>query len=276
MVMIKRSLSRLASFVRRLESRFAPTSAHRRWVETWARHGAEREWDILDVLVDPRRGALDVGASGGVYTSRLAALVPEVLAIEPNPELCRVLRRAKYPNVQIVEAAVSNRLGTSKLYIPLRKDGVRSLPCATLEPLDQLHPSETIEVRVIRLAEYVNIPIGFVKIDIEGHELAALQGALDVFVKHRPNAVVEIEDDAENERISKVVNFFASIGYQGFFLSGGEIHPIESLTPYMQDRSLLDKKIPRRESPFVNNFIFLPNETAPEFCGQVAARLKQS
>jgi FkbM family methyltransferase len=245
-------------------------------VEAWGRHGGEREWDILEVLVDPKRPAFDVGANSGVYTSRLAALVPEVLAIEPNPDLCNVLRRAGYRNVRVVEAAISDRSGRAKLFIPIREDGNRSLPCATLEPTDQLRRSDELEVRVTTLDEFADSSPGFVKIDIEGHEIAALRGAQGLVSAHRPNVVVEVEDDERTQRIAPVRDFFASIGYQGFFLREGGIFPIESLTPAMQDRALLDKNIARRDSPFVNNFIFLPAEKSRETFDRIAARLARA
>jgi FkbM family methyltransferase len=62
--------------------------------------------------------ALDIGANIGVYTKLLAEKFKKVYAFEPHWGNANVLRNntQNFPNVEVVEKAVSDRNGTIKIY----------------------------------------------------------------------------------------------------------------------------------------------------------------
>src|SRR5687768_18222096 len=54
-------------------------------VRRLARANYERGMDLLDVLCDPARTSIDVGAKDGMYTYRLLDRSRDVVAFEPGP-----------------------------------------------------------------------------------------------------------------------------------------------------------------------------------------------
>ena len=135
--------------------------------------------------------ALDVGANIGMNTSALALAVGpsgKVIAYEPHPTLSRGLqdtintwREAHgIANIELRQLAVSDHAGTAALKIPIGFDqnvGSASLVEGAAEAGGK---TETIEVPVVPLDDEfaeADDRIGVMKIDIEGHESAALRGA---------------------------------------------------------------------------------------------------
>ena len=58
----------------------------------------------------------------------------------------------------------------------------------------------------------------FLKIDVEGHELAVLQGARQTLKKHRPTILVECEARHRPDGdVRPVFEFLQSLGYGGSF-----------------------------------------------------------
>lgn len=96
----------------------------------------------------------------------IAAGVGRITLVEPIPELAAGLRAA-YPDVTVVEAACSNRIGTATLHIPQKTN------MATLVPTGG---GRTITVPTCRLDEIAPDADAAV-IDVQGHEMAVLSAA---------------------------------------------------------------------------------------------------
>jgi hypothetical protein len=113
-------------------------------------------------LVRPGRPCLDVGGAYGYDALVLAKLCrADVVSFEADPELCEIIR---------VNAAANAELGT-----------LISVECGFVGD----GPGE------IALDDYVDLAPGFVKIDIEGAEAAALRAGRELFTRVRPTAIVE-------------------------------------------------------------------------------------
>jgi FkbM family methyltransferase len=160
----------------------------------------------------PRGGtAVDVGAWYGPWTVRLSALADRVVSIEPNPELARLLR-ARCPGAWVVEAAASDHEGTAQLWLPPGGRGAEGT--ASLE-----HTSErSITVRRVTIDGLGLTDVRFIKMDIEGHEAAALRGAEQTIRRDSPVLVLELE--TRHQRIEDVTGTLARWGYQGTVLAG--------------------------------------------------------
>ena len=135
--------------------------------------------------VRPGAIAIDVGAHKGGYTYWLARGVGptgRVYAFEPQPQLAHNLQRSFDPaRVTVENAGVSDHEGAMQLHIPT--DG-RPSPGASLEATSTATATgHAIEVRVIALDRYLSdLPgrgqaVGFLKCDVEGHELHVFRGA---------------------------------------------------------------------------------------------------
>jgi FkbM family methyltransferase len=131
-------------------------------------------------LTDASDIAVDVGANSGYFTALLAFRARRVLAFEPHPALAVRLSAtvAAWPapyrdRVTVSASAVSHRAGAAPLSIPAgfdRNEGIASL--------DGARSKETIDVATVTLDEALGERrVGVLKLDVEGHELAALEGA---------------------------------------------------------------------------------------------------
>jgi FkbM family methyltransferase len=169
---------------------------------------------IVREIVRPGDVCLDVGASFGWYTTLLAELTGPsgaVHAFEPLPEALRLLERnlvlAGAPaHVDVVPGAVGRAASAaSPLYTfagePL---GHASLAAGGRARADvRAVPVTTIDAYLARLDEQAAAgplgadtgprPIAFVKIDVEGAELAVVEGASSlVDAPHPPTWVIEM------------------------------------------------------------------------------------
>lgn len=181
---------------------------------------------------DPQGTALDVGANIGLWSYAMAncGLFSSVVAFEPNASLTVDLQNARLEGVSIIGKAVSNKAGTGRLRIPragrLLLDG-----WASLEDEIEIDAGDyrDMNVETIRLDDMDLANVSFVKIDVEGHEMSALEGARGMFYESRPTCIVECRD---GNRIA-VESFFAALhaGYRmvdtkvelGFSLSPGNV-----------------------------------------------------
>lgn len=166
----------------------------------------------------PRGGtAVDVGAWYGPWTVRLSGLAGRVVSIEPNPDLARLVR-ARCPAAQVVEAAASDQDGAAQLWLPPGGRGAEGT--ASLE-----HTSErSITVRRLTIDGLGLTDVRFIKMDIEGHEAAALRGAEQTIRRDSPMLVLELE--TRHQRIDDVIATLAGWGYQGTVLAGRSWVPL--------------------------------------------------
>lgn len=157
-----------------------------------------------------REVAVDVGANVGTWTEPLSAIFDQVLAVEPDERASSQIKRQK--NVVLLDAAVSDETGSAEFYFrnttghnsllevhPIGGEGMAPVPVV-----------ETKTVDTFTLDELLDEGADFVKIDIEGGEVAALQGCVDKKRWSRTAFVVECHDTfaevaAELERLGKNV-----------------------------------------------------------------------
>jgi hypothetical protein len=85
-------------------------------------------------------------------------------------------------------------------------------------------------VTTARLDDFKLRDVGFVKIDVEGHELAVLQGATDLLAMQRPTVMIEIEQHADRQgTLDAIIDFFRDRSYRGEFLHQGRWYAINKL-----------------------------------------------
>ena len=122
--------------------------------------------------------AVDGGVHRGVVTAKLARHFERVVAIEPGPLADRIT------GAQVVRAALGSEPGRCGM-----ADGRWNTGQRHVVPGD--------EVEVITL-DSLGLAPGFVKLDVEGCELAALIGGERTIRTHRP--VVMLEENGLNRR----------------------------------------------------------------------------
>jgi len=221
---------------------------------------AERELSYLDKIIPEDAVTVDVGANCGLYTRRLARLSRQVHAFEPAQQMARLLRRTSARNVRIHEIALSDHDGDAELFIPQGEDGlVHGL--ASLEArVGSSGRSIAAHVPIARLDAVIHQDVAFVKVDVEGHELNVLNGAVELVERCQPVFLVEAEDRHRAEATRSVFEFFREKAYRGFFLKDNDVIAVEQFDPTrLQDADALRPDGGRKDGRFyVNNFFFFP------------------
>jgi FkbM family methyltransferase len=217
-----------------------------KWRAWQATRFGEPEIRLLRYLVDPRRTAIDVGAAEGVYAFFLQRLALHCIAFEPNPSSHLNLKRA-LPEVEIHQAAVSAEDGDATLRVPV-VNGIPYQGWGTIEPKNQFpefppHTVKEIKVRTVRPDRMALGDIGFVKIDVEGHELDVLAGLSGLLAKCLPNLLIEIGDANRGGSLGEVRRRLEPLGYVGLKLD---------------DRGLLRALPKKAELGGSPNLIFIP------------------
>ena len=221
---------------------------------------AERELSYLDKVIPDDAVTVDVGANCGLYTRKLARLSRQVHAFEPSGQMARLLRRTSARNVSVHEIALSDHDGDAELFIPQGDDG----PVYGLASLEARADSPfrlvSAHVPIARLDAVIDQDVAFVKIDVEGHELNVLNGAVELLERCQPVFLVEAEDRHRAEATRTVFEFFRSKSYRGFFLRNNDVVDIEEFdSARLQDADALRPDGGRKDGQFyVNNFFFFP------------------
>lgn len=132
--------------------------------------------------------AIDAGAHVGTWTKVMAGTFASVVAVEPSPDTFECLEwnvaQAGLTNVRCVAAALGAKAGgrVSMALDAANRD--RSNTGARFVRAGGDIPVTTIDA--LGLAD-----VGFIKLDIEGSEPAALQGAADTMRRCRPVVLFE-------------------------------------------------------------------------------------
>jgi FkbM family methyltransferase len=118
---------------------------------------------------DDVRLVLDLGANTGIVTRWLLARFPQarVIAVEPDPETCAVLRRnvADHPRATVIEAGIGTRAGHASMSGDAAAIG-RRVELAEAGPIEVLTVPQVLE----RAGVDETTPIDVLKCDVEGAE----------------------------------------------------------------------------------------------------------
>lgn len=220
----------------------------------------EREIRILKGLIRRGSSSVDVGAASGLYSYHLSRHSDRVFAFEPNPEWIGWLFRAVPRNVSVFNVALSNNTGTAVLSIPppslesLKGDlTLRCREAASIEKQFEGVPCDRISVATQRLDECGLQNIGFIKIDVEGHEMAVLEGAEETLQRCRPIILVEIEQHHIKRDIHEEFDEIESKNYKGSFFLDGKFHSLKEFRPQKHQPEV---EFNSRPASYVSNFIF--------------------
>ena len=168
--------------------------------------------------VTPGMNVLDLGAQSGFYTlllSRLVGAAGRVFALEPLPANFRLLdenvRLNNLRNVVVSHEAVAQASGELTFPFPHHE---KSLVAGPLHEDDNLGILTVQGISLDDFALGAQIPIDFVKMDIEGAEWAALQGAERVLREFHPALLIELHDRVSPDADNPVVVHLRQLGYE--------------------------------------------------------------
>lgn len=216
----------------------------------------EPETRYVGQMVEPDETVVDVGACWGSYTYWFSKVARHVLTLEPNPDLAAYLARVAPANVEVRNVAASDTAGRATLRVP--REGRDPFALASLEADNEsAGPSpeayRMVEVETVRLDDLDLDGVGLVKIDVEGHEEAVLDGAGALLADQHPDLLIELEERHRPGVVARVGQRLADLGYEGCFFLDGEWVPFEEFSVArhqdLEEHALLDPE-------YINLFFF--------------------
>lgn len=253
---------RSADLVETLLPRGLVTPAH--YAARRATGRLEAEHDLLVSMVARGKTAVDVGANIGIFTYAFLARGANVVAIEPQSSCARLIDafyRSGFPRtkqrgaLEVHVAALGATSGTATLSVPL-KDGKVDHESASLS--NDSPGSIKIEVPIRRLDDFGLDNVHVIKMDVEGNEIHALEGASHTIRRWKPAILVEIEQRHHSEPIAAVFSRIREITGRGYAISflrhDGQLHPLAEFDVEKDQLSLADDPLSRR---YVRNFFLL-------------------
>jgi FkbM family methyltransferase len=237
------------------------------WLRRFQGVNYEPEMELLDILCDPAATSVDVGAKLGMYTDRLRRHSRDVVAFEPIPQLVELLRSTVgRKGCRIEPCALSDAPGTTRMRIPFGSNGEVKLGRSTIEPGNSLSHDDVAEVDEIdvdlrTLDQHDLRGVGFIKIDVEGHENAVLRGATETLRRERPNLLIECNEHHAPDALAELADLTTKLGYTGYFRGDAGLQAMSSIP----DRTHF-------QVANIENFLFV-HSSRPEVVKRLETRL---
>lgn len=174
---------------------FGTASAYRTNGELHSLKQLARRWSNQPVTL------FDVGANVGEFTLEILEVFRsqpfQLYTFEPSGIASAKLKQRvpDLPHVHIVQKALSDREGTADLFSPDQGSALASLHQRDLTHISrEFNKKETVTITTFdKFCEENDIPyVHLLKIDVEGHELAALKGA-QVMIDRNAVEVIQFE-----------------------------------------------------------------------------------
>ena len=242
----------------RLLSQWPKPAIYARYLKSLFR--GEIEVRLLPWLCERSLASIDIGAHHGIYSLGTSLFSKRVIAIEPQSNLANALRRALPRSASVIEAALSNRSGTANFIVPVDEWDSTAHLSAPAGAVGEQRVGERC-VQLMRLDDIVTEAVGFVKIDVEGHEVEVLEGATKTIAANKPALLIEVEERHQAGSINAVASLLENFRYQGFFVCRDEIRPIHEFDARIHQvpSTIRDAdRISYRE--YINNFIFVQED----------------
>jgi FkbM family methyltransferase len=195
---------------------------------------------LLRRLVRPGMHVVDIGANIGLYSLLLARLVERrgsVLAFEPEPDLFTILRENcrsnDATNIKLFQCA----LGRTNALASFHRSAFNSGDNRLGRPL---MGHDAVEVKVERFDDLQpDAKLDFVKIDVQGHELAALSGMeralsaspdVRIFFEFAPAALRKAGTAPD-----LLLEFFRERGFELYETEGARLKTLEDSRRFISD-----------------------------------------
>lgn len=183
-------------------------------------------------LIEPGSVVLDIGGSFGIFalfTAHFAGPQGRVHSFEPGrfsfeQITANVVLNGLGDRIAVHRAAASDQAATLQLFhigdapVTFSVGGVEGMAAE--------------EVPAVRVADAIPADdaarVSFIKIDVEGYELAALEGARPILEARHPAIMFEVSADAlarQGQSPTQMFEYLASYGYRFWLLKDGRFVP---------------------------------------------------
>lgn len=225
-------------------------AARYKWLKTTSQ--LDLELLVVSEIFPNNKIFIDIGANFGIYSYHFKDQATHIHAFEPLSDACKYLQASRLNNLDLYNVALSNDFNEQILYVPIES----RKPIYALSSFNN-RPETYIEIKVKkqRLDEYHLNNIGLIKIDVEGHEMEVLKGALRTIRNDMPTLLVEIEARHTGNKITDPVDFLENLGYRCFFIQENSVKSFAEFNQiHHQNTSNIGSKA------YINNFIFVNKE----------------
>ena len=162
---------------------------------------------------------IDIGANIGNHTLGLQNCFSHCHAFEPNPRTFRLLKAnmAERANVTCHLLALSDVAGEADFDLDFVNSGKSHIVASELATTVASNAS-LIKVKTEKLDDIFDPPprIGFIKIDVEGHEMEVLRGATNILRDQKPSLLIEVLASEIHGGRAACLDFLRDIGYDSF------------------------------------------------------------
>jgi len=210
---------------KRLYLRYSAWNKYRKAEKT-----QETELRLLPQLVDNTKVAIDIGANTGLYTFYLSKYAKQVFAFEPHELFAEFLSKAVASNVIVINKGVSNKNASLPFYVPV-KSGRMQMNIASFDnktAVDWECIEEKVETVTLDSMQYKNV--GYIKIDVEGHEYEVLEGAVNLISTQKPIVQIEILDISKDRSENRSLNFLMEQGYEIYVYTENKLNEFNSVS----------------------------------------------
>lgn len=208
------------------------------------------EFAFLDAVLHPGSTFVDVGANDGMYTlfaARRVGAQGTVLALEPSgrefERLQRNLQLNGLRNVRSLRIAASNRHGEATLRVAAYgHEGHNTLGSFVYETA--LLREETVTVAPLDdVVERQGLAaVGAIKMDVEGGEFAALDGARNILARDHPILLLEVNDEMLRRQGSSrdaLTDLLHASDYETYVFDSVTGRPVPGAQPPAEDPNVI-------------------------------------
>jgi FkbM family methyltransferase len=201
------------------------------------------EWETMTIFLElcrQAKGVVDVGSNTGLFSLVACAANPNVrvLAFEPLHAVHSILSRNIAANgwqdrCRAVEAAASDRCGSSELFVPV-DDSLQTGAAIAARPWPDTQYTRQ-ETRVTTLDDACSdLPrVDLIKVDVEGAEDKVLAGMPGILANDRPALILECNPGGPARQIEEAL---APHGYRYYHLTQAGPVAQPSIIPDITER----------------------------------------
>tara|TARA_Y100000741_G_scaffold303121_1_gene244939 strand:- start:2978 stop:3748 length:771 start_codon:yes stop_codon:yes gene_type:complete len=160
---------------------------------------------------------IDIGANLGIYSlffkkkynSRVFLFEPDLNNLVA---LIKTKKKNNFLDFNILPLGISNKNGKEDFLNDTISGLTGSLSKTRNYPQKRMNLEEYTEILTVKLDIFIDLfeKISWIKIDIEGHEVEAIQGMIGIIEKNQPNLIIE----ASIDNIFKIKKLLKHINYK--------------------------------------------------------------
>ena len=163
-------------------------------------------------FLERKRTAIDIGANVGFWAKDLCEIFNEAILFEPYKLNIECLKKnlENYQNFQIIDCALSNKIGSGELYI----NDEKGLGANSLVPSHGITKMENIQLNKLDDFEFQNVD--YIKIDVQFHELEVIEGSINTLKSNNPILCIEAarRNEEELSYVKKFMTILENLNYK--------------------------------------------------------------